>query len=57
MNEETDRHDQADDDILTFTLSDAALEAAASAARSGERAGQSFSPGALTVNFICCSQA
>lgn len=57
MNEQTDRDDQGDDDILTFTLSDAALEAAAGAARRGERASQSFNPGALTVSFTCCSVA
>jgi len=55
MNQETDL--QADDEILTFTVSDAALEAAAGAGRSGERAGQSFNPGAVTVSFICCSEA
>lgn len=45
------------DELICAEISDEALEAAAGMPRGRELAGQSFNPGAVTVNFVCCSEA
>jgi hypothetical protein len=46
--------DRGEDDSIGFEVSDEVLEAAS---RTHLAAGPSFSPGSLTMNFICCSVA
>lgn len=46
--------DRGEDDSVSFEVLDEVLEAAS---RTHLAAGPSFSPGSLTMNFICCSVA
>jgi hypothetical protein len=52
MNDKTTILDQADEDILTYTVSDEAIEAAATAAGGAEPThGVSYFAGCCSINF------